>query len=316
MPECLRIFNNEKIRGTLLLPQVDLHWIVKNYVKLLDTFFSGYWNDFVKQNVQPMDDGSVNPALFKVANAYGHRAKDLLPEDEDKIEPMVILQQFLEQRLDATTGDNFSGISRRPDARLAYNDFYNLESRQENSLKYLAIWSEAFVITSLVWTFAPILTRQAKKQLNVALKERILGAKSDFGTYQKLKKKQAGATALQNDDPQKNNSVKDVTKNGNNQGNNQPPKRQATIIDGQMLSQLGKNRLLIKKLTRKLTKDGFQRITPAGFTTEFDDTVERPLFISDFPFEEGYDIYDCYFNLDSNQWAKHDLDKNIARMQI
>ena len=40
------------------------------------------------------------------------------------------------------------------------------------------------------------------------------------------------------------------------------------------------------------------------------------MFISDYPFEEGYDIYDCFFNLDSNQWAKHDLDKNISRMHI
>ena len=163
MPECLRIYNAEKARGTLLLSQVDMHWIVKNYVTLLDSFFSGYWNDFVKQNVQPMDDGSINPALFKVVDAYGHRAKDLIPEDEDKINPMLILQQFMGHRLDATSGDNFSGISRRPDARLAYNDFYNLESRQENSLKYLPIWSEAFVITSMVWTFAPILNRKARR---------------------------------------------------------------------------------------------------------------------------------------------------------
>lgn len=48
MVECLRIFDNEKHRGALLLPQVDYHWIMQNYIKLLDTFFSGYWNDFIK----------------------------------------------------------------------------------------------------------------------------------------------------------------------------------------------------------------------------------------------------------------------------
>lgn len=165
---------------------------------MLDSFFSGYWNDFVKQNVQPMEDGACNPALLKVTNAYGHRPQDLVPADEENLEPMAILQQFINQRLDATTGDNFAGISRRADARLAHNDFYNLESRQENSLKYLPIWSEAFVITSIVWTFAPVLDRKARKRLSDALKERIIGARSDFGTYQKLKKKQAVTQAVQN----------------------------------------------------------------------------------------------------------------------
>ena len=66
------------------------------------------------------------------------------------------------------------------------------------------------------------------------------------------------------------------------------------------MSHHGKNRLLMKKLTKKLTADGFQEVTAAGFTTEFDDTKEKPLFISDYPFEAGNDIFDCYFNLDSN----------------
>lgn len=74
-------------------------------------------------------------------------------------------------------------MGKRSDARLAHNDFFNLESRQENSLKYLPIWSEAFVITSLVWTFAPVLNKKARQNLSDALKARILGAKSDFGTY-------------------------------------------------------------------------------------------------------------------------------------
>ena len=62
-----------------------------NYVSLLDTFFGGYWNDFVKQNIQPMEDGSANPALLRVADCYGIREEDLLPEDHDLIEPMAIL---------------------------------------------------------------------------------------------------------------------------------------------------------------------------------------------------------------------------------
>ena len=112
-----------------------------------------------------------------------------MPEDPESFEPMAILAKFSQLRLDATTGDNYQGIGKRADARLAHNDFYNLESRQENSLKYLPIWAEAFVITAIVWTFAPVLTKRARRQLSEALKARILGCKSDFGTYQKLKKK-------------------------------------------------------------------------------------------------------------------------------
>lgn len=51
MPEALRIFDNEKHRNNLLLPDADHHWLIQNYVKLLDCFFSGYWNDFVKTNM-------------------------------------------------------------------------------------------------------------------------------------------------------------------------------------------------------------------------------------------------------------------------
>lgn len=53
-----------------------------------------------------------------------------------------------------------------------------------------------------------------------------------------------------------------------------------------------------------------------GLTSEFTDADERPLFISDYPFESGCDIFDCYFNLDSNQWAKFDINKSLTRMQI
>ena len=59
------------------------------------------------------------------------------------------------------------------------------------------------MITSIVWTFAPVLTRRARKSLSDALKERIQGAKSDFGTYQKLKKKAAVTAAVQQDNEEK-----------------------------------------------------------------------------------------------------------------
>ena len=96
---------------------------------------------------------------------------------------MDILQKMQELRLPETFGDNYKEVKKIKDARLAHNDFLNLESRLENSLKYLPIWAEAFVITSLVWTFAPVLSKRARKALSDAMKHRIVGAKSDFGTY-------------------------------------------------------------------------------------------------------------------------------------
>lgn len=58
MTECLRVFDNEKRRDALVMPGVDHHWLVQNYVRLLDSFFNGYWNEFVKNNAQPSEDGT------------------------------------------------------------------------------------------------------------------------------------------------------------------------------------------------------------------------------------------------------------------
>jgi len=55
------------------MPGIDYHWLIQNYVKLLDSFFSGYWNDFIKQNASASEDGTPNPLLLKVGQAYGVR---------------------------------------------------------------------------------------------------------------------------------------------------------------------------------------------------------------------------------------------------
>lgn len=172
-----------------------------------------------------------------------------MPEDEENFEPFAILNKFIELRLEATTGDNYKGIGKRNDARLAHNDYYNLESRQENSLKYLPIWSEAFVITSLVWTFAAVLDKKARKQLADAMKTRILGAKSDFGTYQKLKKKAVATTALAEANVTK--PTKKLT------DNTLTLQKQSSVQDEKMLTHFGKKQKLIRQLTRRLSVDGF-----------------------------------------------------------
>jgi len=40
------------------------------------------------------------------------------------------------------------------------------------------------------------------------------------------------------------------------------------------------------------------------------------MFISDYPFEQNLTVFDCYFNLDTNSWAKFDIQKDLTRMQI
>ena len=84
--------------------------------------------------------------------------------------------------------------------------------------------------------------------------------------------------------------------------------RKASVVDSQMLTHFGKNHRLIRQLTKRLDTDGFQSKNENGLTTEFTDQVERPLFISDFPFDqEGLGIFDYYFNLDTNMWTKFDI---------
>ena len=58
MPECLRVFDNEDYRGDLLIPGIDHHWIIQNYVKMLDTFFRGYWIELIKNNASGVDAAS------------------------------------------------------------------------------------------------------------------------------------------------------------------------------------------------------------------------------------------------------------------
>ena len=163
MPECLRIFDNEQYRGDLLMPGVDHHWIIQNYVKMLDTFFSGYWIELIKNNITG-DDANTQATLMKAVNSYGVRPQDILTgEPEEKVDAVELLAMFMGIRLTSAKGEStteFVGSS--SDARLANNDFVNNESRFENSLKFLPIWSEAFVMMSLAWTFGPVFNKKAR----------------------------------------------------------------------------------------------------------------------------------------------------------
>lgn len=66
---------------------------------------------------------------------------------------------------------------------MANNDFSSNDSRIENSLKFLPLWIEAFIITSLALSFGPILNKSARTRLSEKLKVKYEERKSDFATY-------------------------------------------------------------------------------------------------------------------------------------
>lgn len=81
-------------------------------------------------------------------------------------------------------------MSDNPDEkRISHIDFVDNDTRYENSLKFLPIWLEAFMLTALSNAFGPVLNEGGRKRMWEALKVKILEGKSDFNSYQKNKKK-------------------------------------------------------------------------------------------------------------------------------
>lgn len=73
--------------------------------------------------------------------------------------------------------------------RLPRCSFLESEIRGENALKFTAIWLEAFVVFAMVWTFYPVLSEAGRKRLDARLQAKYAAARTDYGVYQKEKKK-------------------------------------------------------------------------------------------------------------------------------
>lgn len=56
--DALQVFNHEKARNNLLLNEVDEHWIVHNFIMMLDSYLHGYWIEFINNNLLESEDGS------------------------------------------------------------------------------------------------------------------------------------------------------------------------------------------------------------------------------------------------------------------
>jgi hypothetical protein len=99
-----------------------------------------------------------------------------MQENVPKLDPIALEKEFKRMRIPkADKGEDLHNLF-----RLAYNDFVSSDARLENSLKYVAPWCEAFVISGLLNTFGPVLRQPAKKKLSLLLKEKIEAKKSDF----------------------------------------------------------------------------------------------------------------------------------------
>ena len=55
--DALQVFEHEKSRKNLLLNDVDEHWIVRNFIQMLDSFLQGYWIEFINNNLLESEDG-------------------------------------------------------------------------------------------------------------------------------------------------------------------------------------------------------------------------------------------------------------------
>ena len=86
--------------------------------------------------------------LRKVCMAFQvTRPKDLYDPEGNKLEPMEVLLKFKEFRpAPVISEQGTEQITKIADARLAVNDYINSDTRFENSLKFLPIWTEAFII--------------------------------------------------------------------------------------------------------------------------------------------------------------------------
>lgn len=109
----------------------------------------------------------------------------LVQEDTVKLDPEVLEAEFIHLKIQSATNMNDPNL----DQRIAHNDFTTNDTRVENSLKFLPLWIEAFILVAINMTFGPIMDKKARDRLSDQLKVKYEERKGDFATYQKTKKK-------------------------------------------------------------------------------------------------------------------------------
>ena len=318
MSEALDLFYKEKEADNLLIKTVDEHWIVQNYVQLLDSFLGQMWIEFIKNQVANPEDPQSQGHLAKTA--FAHKAYVELDKlnDDDKINGEGILDYFQNMKV-KSAGEAHSGdfVGGKGETRISYNDYVTNEARFENSLKFLPIWCEAFVITAIIWTFVPLFKSTARAELGKRLEVKMVKAKGDFQTYQKNKKK-----AATNQVTAAHSAAPGSSTRRSKRGNSVHSSSNASVdFSSSVKSKEGLNPInettQHSKFGRKFDSEGFLIENEVGFTTDFVNPTLTPMFISEFPFEEGKcDLYGCYFNMDNNTWSRFDFDSQLSRMLL
>jgi hypothetical protein len=205
MVDAVGIYEDEAAAGTLGFPRADLHWVVHNFVKLLDSLVHDYFVDFERSGgalVAPVDPDDLDASLHNVS--LGACRDPLEPEPKTKPSSKVEAEagdSLSEEQAPSSAGGQSRQSSRLseprskvPEAaigakqapqrkRLPRCSFAESQVRLENALKYTAVWLEAFLIYSLVWAFQPVLSEWGRQRLDVALREKYEAGRSDFSSF-------------------------------------------------------------------------------------------------------------------------------------
>lgn len=70
------------------------------------------------------------------------------------MDPEVLEAEFKAMKIKSARSDNDPHVEQR----IAYNDYVMNDNRLENSLKFIPIWLEAFLMISISMTFGPVFT--------------------------------------------------------------------------------------------------------------------------------------------------------------
>lgn len=142
----------------------------------------------------------------------------------------------------------------------------------------------------MVWTFYPALSEKGRKLLDHKLQAKYNSARSDFGVYQREKKKK-----MQEKNREKTSML------GKAAGTPATAvKRKGTAVALPPVPQA----------PAKGPKDAEAKTFDSFTTTWTDSSAEKPMLISAFP--EGGSFYDYYFTLDFSEWVKFDLEDALA----
>lgn len=296
-------------------PNADLHWLIQNFVRLLQTLIFDYYVEYERSlAAAPASNANdFGKSLFNMT--LGNKWIDLI---EDPNETVYAAEEETESMLadpeaPATTKQSRSGsrahsraasqASQRrvatPDARalelekkkrLPRTNFIDSEIRFEGALKFTPIWLESFILFSLVWTFHPVLSDMGRKVLDHKLLAKYAGAQADFSAYQKEKKRK-----LAEKNREKSQSNKQSVDKGRSVS------RASNILSKKSSdkgSNVGGSVAQGKNLDSQPNNDGLTAVWT-------DDLEEKPMLISDYP--ENTSFYDCFFNVEGSGWSKFQL---------